>query len=74
MKIKDAFRLEIRDLFSRRAIERLQPEVVNSSVAKRVHDRFTIAREVNETTTRMLESQSLQDLIRIRESSVSLST
>jgi len=52
-------------LFSRRPIERLQPKVVDSAVADRVDNRFGVAREADDTASRVLEIQNLRGLIGI---------
>jgi len=41
----DLFRLKIGNLFSRRTVERLDPEVVDALITKSIENAFAIARE-----------------------------
>ena len=48
MEVADAFRLEIRDLPAPRAVQRLQPEVVDAIVPRRIDHRFAIWAEADQ--------------------------
>src|SRR5580658_5268672 len=65
MKIIDVLRLEIGDLFSRRAIKRLRPEVIDPAVAEGINNAFTVMRETDRTSSRTFELQGLQSLVGI---------
>jgi hypothetical protein len=47
VKVHDAFRFEVGDLLSRRAIERLEPEIIGVLVTESINDSFAIMGETD---------------------------
>jgi hypothetical protein len=64
-EVAEAFRLEIGDLLSRRAVERLQPEVIGILVAEGVEYSFAIGGKASRPRLGALQFQELGVLRRI---------
>ena len=57
MEIVDALGGEISDLLSLRAVERLQPEIIDSIVARRIDHRFAVMAKAYKPEAQPLEIQ-----------------
>ena len=55
IEVADQFRLEIGDLFSRRTVEILEPEIIDIAVAHRVDNAFAVAGEADWPIAESLE-------------------
>ncbi len=62
MKIPDTLRGEIGELLALGAVEWLEPQIVNSFIACRIHYRFAILVESHQPDARPLEVQPLENL------------
>ncbi len=47
VKVEDVFRFKVGDLLSRRAVERLEPQVVSTLVTERINHSFAIMSEAD---------------------------